>query len=258
MGKKFLAGFKLFLSTVLVFFLLCSVVVADPLYAKDGCVPFLGAEKTFREIRAKFVDGELKEFPQIPDSLKVFLGLKAESVTLQSCFAPPYFNIWPLPSHAINPEDQYYFYHRATDMICIAVASVNPVFPGSAITVSEIPCHQGVTCSGFGVTTPNEYLRQRIFSDLESPTHTFGVRVWGKIKQGDRFNPGPIYLYMGNSGSPHVGYVHFFPLWKLSSLTSYPSGTFMAQYSTVFIPTQQVRFDPEKGFRLIEWVYVQP
>jgi len=98
MGKKFLAGFKLFLSTVLVFFLLCSVVVADPLYAKDGCVPFLGAEKTFREIRAKFVDGELKEFPQIPDSLKVFLGLKAESVTLQSCFALPYFNIWPLPS----------------------------------------------------------------------------------------------------------------------------------------------------------------
>ena len=32
----------------------------------------------------------------------------------------------------------------------------------------------------------------------------------------------------------------------------------MAQDSTGVIATQQVRFDPEKGFRLIEWVYVQP
>jgi len=68
-----------------------------------------------------------------------------------------------------------------------------------------------------------------------------------------------VYMNRANS-SGRVGYVHFFPFWKLSSLTAYPDTYFSATSTQRAFAgkatSMPISFDPEVGIRLIEWRYI--
>lgn len=159
---------------------------------------------------------------------------------------PTYYNIWPQPSSSVAPENQVYWYNPADDMIYIAVANCVPVYPASQLAPSQIPYHQGQTAKLNGITplAQNESLRHRLFTGPSAPSNNISVKY------------SYFYMYMGNAGSPHIGYVHFFPLWKLSNLnpSSLPSGYFTAYDPTGKQAYQQIRFNG--GINAIQWRYI--
>lgn len=158
--------------------------------------------------------------------------------------SPTWFHIWPNPASSVNPEEQIYWYRANNDTIYIAVANAVPTMPGVSLPADQIPYHVGVTGKLNGATKNEETsMRHRLFMSTVS-------NGWG-IKFGAN-----IYMNMGNAGSSHVGYVHFYPLWIYSNLTAYPSGYFEARDSTDKQAYQTIRFSPSIGFWLWPYQYV--
>jgi len=158
--------------------------------------------------------------------------------------SPTWFHIWPKPASTVIPEAQTYWYRSNNDTIYIAVANAVPVRPFDILPADMIPYHVGVTGKLNGVTKNEDTsMRHRLFMSTTS-------NGWG-IKMDTA-----IYMNMGNAGSPHVGYVHFFPLWVFSNLTTYPSGYFEATDSTSKQAYQTIRFSSSTGFSLVGYQYV--
>lgn len=118
---------------------------------------------------------------------------------------PNYFAAWPLMK---NIEEQIYWYHRSTDMLYIAVASMAiKKLPPSELDPNDIPYHYGVR--GEYNLSPRqvaEKFRHRAFLSMKKIDNG---ACWPILAVGEGVNSKIIYAYMGNSGSPHVGYIHF-------------------------------------------------
>lgn len=178
---------------------------------------------------------------------------------------PLYYQMWTFPTSALDPRYQYYWYYRPDDTIYLAVADVALVFPEGYIPPSDIPSHQGQQGRlGNATIYPNETLRHRIVTTDQpryTPVGLTPYTFYANVRVGTSPNAPvrTVYMNMANS-SGHVGYVHFFPLWRLSSLTEYPNTYFSAtstQGSSAGKATSMpISFDPEVGIRLIEWRYI--
>ena len=178
---------------------------------------------------------------------------------------PLYYQMWPFPTTALDPRYQYYWYYRSDDTIYLVVADVALVFPDGYIPPSDIPNHQGQQGHLGNMTIyPNETLRHRIVTTDEpryTPVGLTPYTFYANVRLGTGLDAPvrTVYMNMANS-SGHVGYVHFFPLWKLSSLTAYPDTYFSATStqgaSAGKATSMPISFDPEVGIRLIEWRYI--
>jgi hypothetical protein len=162
---------------------------------------------------------------------------------------PTYFHVWPRAASTVIPEEQIYWYHRPTDTIYAAVASAVPTWPVSLLPASGVPYHQGQTARLNNVTIlPNETMRHRLHMGLTPKANTFNLQF---LSGGTS-----IFMFMGNSAN-HVGFVHFYPLWKLSSLNPnvMPTGSITFIDTSGVQTSQQIRFYPGTIYAA-EWVYV--
>ena|GEM_PF-3134554 len=167
--------------------------------------------------------------------------------------SPTWFHIWPHPASAVNPENQAYWYRSNNDTIYIAVANAVPTVSTITLPSDMIPYHEGVTGKLSGLTISEETsMRHRLF--IGKASNGWGIPMTITDVYGNFLES--VYVNMGNSGSPHVGYVHFFPLWVFSNLTAYPSGYFEAKDSTGKQAYQTIRFSSSMGFNLIGYQYV--
>ncbi|MCF4152061.1 hypothetical protein L2W58_09650 [Dethiosulfovibrio sp. F2B] len=153
---------------------------------------------------------------------------------------PNYFTTWPSMK---NIEEQVYWYHRPTDMLYIAVASMAiKKLPPSELDPNDIPYHYGIR--GEYNLSPINVAEQFRHSAFLSMKKVNNGTCWPILIIGEGANAKTIYGYMGNSGSPHVGYIHFFPLWQVSALNpnKLPEGTFTAKDISGVTMSQKIKF----------------